>query len=53
MLRILGSPRNLCDGVSRRDFLRLGALGAVGLSDLLALPVSGRHGPNRLHAAPL
>jgi hypothetical protein len=37
MLRILGSPRTLCDGVTRRDFLQVGGLGAVGLTvaDLL------------------
>jgi hypothetical protein len=40
MLNILGSTRNLCDGMSRRDFLRLGAIGAFGLGDFLALPVS-------------
>ena len=32
MLRILGSPRRLCDGISRRDFLQVGALGTLGLS---------------------
>ncbi len=31
MLRILGSPRRLCDGVRRRDFLKAGSL-AAGLS---------------------
>jgi hypothetical protein len=38
MLQLLGSPRRLCDGLSRRDFLRLGALGTFGLGDWLALP---------------
>lgn len=33
MLRILAAPRCLCDRLSRRDFLRVGALG--GLSGLL------------------
>src|SRR5579871_6783962 len=28
----LGRPRSRCDGVSRRDVLRVGALGALGLS---------------------
>jgi len=28
----LGSPRGRCDGVSRRDFLRLGALTGLGLT---------------------
>ena len=31
MLRILGSPNKLCDGVTRRDFLHVGGLGALGL----------------------
>src|ERR1700726_2004244 len=37
MLRLLGSPRTLCDGRTRRDFLHLGGLGALGfgLSDAL------------------
>src|SRR5437870_5821441 len=32
MLRILGSPRTLCDGVTRRDFLQVGGLGTLGLT---------------------
>ena len=32
MLRILGSPRKLCDGVSRRDMLRVGTLGLAGMT---------------------
>jgi hypothetical protein len=37
MLRILGSPRKLCSGVSRRDMLRVGGLGltGIGLADIL------------------
>jgi Protein of unknown function (DUF1501) len=37
MLRILGSTRKFCDGISRRDLLRVGGLGLAGLSlaDLL------------------
>ena len=31
MLRILGSHKRLCDGVSRRDFLQAGTLGMLGL----------------------
>ena len=31
MLNLLGSPRRLCDGLSRREFLSLGSLGALGL----------------------
>src|SRR5437867_5350347 len=39
MLRILGSRKTLCDGISRRDFLHIGGLGVlgVGLSDVLRL----------------
>ena len=37
MLRILGSERRLCQGLSRRDMLRVGGLGlaGLGLADLL------------------
>jgi hypothetical protein len=37
MLEILGSRRTLCDGLTRRDFLHLGGVGAfgLGLSDWL------------------
>src|SRR5438552_8628786 len=39
MLRILGSPKNLCGGLTRRDWLRIGGLGLAGLSlpDVLRL----------------
>jgi hypothetical protein len=39
MLRILGSRKTLCDGLTRRDFLQLGGLGAfsLGLGDFLRL----------------
>lgn len=45
MLSIAGSARRLCDGLPRRDFLKLGALALGGLSlpDLLAAEsLSGR-----------
>jgi hypothetical protein len=32
MLRILGSQKTLCDGLSRRDLLQIGGLGMCGLS---------------------
>ncbi len=32
MLRILGNPKRLCDGLTRRDLLRVGALGGLGLA---------------------
>lgn len=31
MLRVLGSPKRMCDGVTRRDMLWAGGLGLVGL----------------------
>src|SRR5881296_1478783 len=39
MLRLLGSRKRLCDGLTRRDFLHVGGLGALGLglSDALRL----------------
>src|SRR5262249_22481312 len=39
MLRILGSPKRLCSGLTRRDMLQAGALGffGLGLSDFLRL----------------
>ena len=44
MLRILGTPRTLCDGLTRRDLLQVGALGplGVGLEDVLAAESVGR-----------
>lgn len=37
MLRLLGSPKRCCDGLTRRDWLEVGGLGLLGLgaSDLL------------------
>src|SRR5690242_14548641 len=32
MLHLLGSGSRLCDGVTRREFLRVGGLGAAGLT---------------------
>ena len=32
MLRVLGSPKRLCDGSTRRDFLLAGGLGTLGLT---------------------
>jgi hypothetical protein len=31
VLRVLGSPKGLCDGTTRRDFLRVGGLAGFGL----------------------
>jgi hypothetical protein len=38
MLRILGSPRRACDGITRRDLLVAGGLGALNVGSLLAAP---------------
>src|SRR6266542_23627 len=48
MLRILGSPRKLCDGWTRRDFLQVGGLGAFGLGLADALRLSA-HAGTRTH----
>jgi hypothetical protein len=31
MIRVLGHPKRLCDGLTRRDLLRIGTLGTLGL----------------------
>src|SRR5690349_19605472 len=43
MLNLFGSSYRVCDGLSRRDFLRVGALGFGGLTlaDLLRLRACG------------
>ena len=40
MLRILGSPKKLCDGWTRREMLWAGGLGLFGLG-LRVCPISG------------
>ncbi len=45
MLTMLGSPRRCCDGITRRETLRAGALtalGGIGLPELLAAGEAGR-----------
>src|SRR5262249_14584963 len=32
MFRVLGGPKRLCDGLTRRDLLHVGSLGLLGLS---------------------
>jgi hypothetical protein len=32
MIRVLGGPKRLCDGVTRRELLQVGSLGLLGLS---------------------
>ena len=38
MLRILGSERTLCDGVSRRELLQVGGLAGLGLTSAMCPP---------------
>ena len=53
MLNIFGSGQRFCDGLSRRDFLKVGALGVGGLSlaDLLRLKAQGAVAPQSSHKA--
>jgi hypothetical protein len=53
MLSIFGRGRKFCDGVTRRNFLRVGALGLGGLSlaDLCRLRAEGAVDPNSTHKA--
>ncbi len=52
MLRILGSPKRLCDGWTRREMLRAGGLGLLGLGlpDFFCLREAQANQPR--HAAP-
>ncbi|MBM3460211.1 MAG: DUF1501 domain-containing protein, partial [Armatimonadetes bacterium] len=45
MLRVLGSARRLCDGLTRRDLLHIGGLGAFGLGLDQALPLQAAAAP--------
>ncbi|HUG92540.1 MAG TPA: DUF1501 domain-containing protein [Planctomycetaceae bacterium] len=50
MLTVLGSPRRCCDGLTRRETLKVGALSALGgfgLPELLAAGEAGHVGPGR------
>lgn len=47
MLRIAGSTRKLCDGLTRRDLLQAGALGGLGLAELLRLREASAAAPAR------
>jgi hypothetical protein len=40
VLRVLGSPKRLCDGVTRRELLQVGSLGLLGLSLPEGTPLS-------------
>jgi hypothetical protein len=50
MLRVLGSPRQLCSGWTRREMLRAGGLSALGLglADFFRLTESQASAPRRL-----
>jgi len=50
MLRILGTKRRLCDGVTRRDLLHIGGLGALGLGLADALRASAVDGALSSHS---
>ncbi len=41
MLRLLGNPKRLCNGTTRRDLLQIGGLGAFGLA-LHNIPASSQ-----------
>src|SRR3954452_2615975 len=46
MIRVLGGPKRLCDGLTRRDLLHVGSLGLLGLSAGEALALApARAGP--------
>ncbi len=50
MLRVLGSPRRLCDGFTRRELLHAGALtalGGFGLPQLLRAEQGAAHSPGK------
>lgn len=51
MLRILGTTRTLCDGVSRRDLLHIGGLGALGLGMAEALQAAQSPGASAASAS--
>ncbi|MFN0055026.1 MAG: DUF1501 domain-containing protein [Planctomycetales bacterium] len=51
MLTLTGFPSPLCDGVSRRDLLRIGALGMGGLSLPQLLAAEARQGEGARHKA--
>src|SRR6185295_1290703 len=47
MLAITGRTQRLCDGIARRDFLRVGGLGALGISWPALLRASSSSGGDR------
>src|SRR5467141_3836158 len=51
MLTILGPKQRFCDGISRRNFLKIGALGLGGLSLPQLLEAEAQAGVRRSHKA--
>lgn len=53
MFNLFGTRQRFCDGLSRRDFLKVGSLGVGGLSlaDLLRLKAQGAVSPDSGHKA--
>ncbi len=52
MLTLWGAREKFCDGISRRNFLKIGALGAgLTLADMLRLQAMGAQAPSRAKAA--
>src|ERR671936_659105 len=51
MLTIFGKSSRFCDGISRRNFLRIGALGLGGLSLPQLLQAESQSGVRRSHKA--
>ncbi|MEW4568572.1 DUF1501 domain-containing protein [Tautonia sp. JC769] len=51
MIRVLGGPKRLCDGMTRRDLMQVGALGLLGLgagAGVPAGPAIGAESASRL-----
>src|SRR5438874_11417054 len=51
MLTIYGSKQRFCDGISRRNFLKIGALGLGGLTLPQLLQAEAQSGIRRSHKA--
>jgi len=51
MLTLYGAKKRLCDGVTRRDLLKLGALGVGGLSLSQLLAAEAAAGVRKSHKA--
>lgn len=45
MIRVLGGPKRLCDGLTRRDLLRVGAAGLLGLGSGAVAANASSHRP--------